>query len=46
MNKTNKQRSEKLKLYWAQIPKSKRSKRNKKGGKALWAKIRAGSLTT
>lgn len=42
----NENRSEKLKKHWAKIPKAKRTERNRKGGLALWDKIKKGSYLT
>jgi hypothetical protein len=42
--KTN-SRSEKLKKHWATLNKKQRSDRTRKGGLALWDKIKKGNLT-
>ena len=41
----SKSQSEGMKKHWAKISPKKRSERTRKGGIALWKKIKAGNLT-
>lgn len=45
MKTPNERRSEKLKKHWAKISPEDRIARTRKGGLALWKKIKAGTLT-